>query len=255
MKNNFKGVLLDLDGVVYEDNILIDGAHETIEILKKRNMPFRFITNTTIKTRNEIALKLSSLGIETNPQSIFSAIYSANKFVETQNYKNVLLLVPKNVMETFSVKYEPGNKVDAVIVADIGADFNFEILNKAFSYLLEGADLIAAHKNRYWKNERKFQVDAGGFITLLEYAAGVKAKIIGKPAKPFFNMALKDMELSAGEVLMVGDDVTTDIDGAKHCGIKSALVKTGKFRESDLKEHNPDFVISSIKELPEILFT
>ena len=61
------------------------------------------------------------------------------------------------------------------------------------------------------------------------------------------------MELDKNEVIMVGDDIISDILGAKSCFLKTCLVKTGKFKESDLLKAKPDFVINSIADLPKLL--
>jgi len=85
---------------------------------------------------------------------------------------------------------------------------------------------------------------------MLEDAANVKATYIGKPSKFIFEMALKTMDIERNTVLMVGDRVSSDIRGAKNAGIKSVLVKTGEFKESDLAgDVQPDHIVDSISEI------
>ncbi len=89
---------------------------------------------------------------------------------------------------------------------------------------------------------------------MLEDATGVKATYIGKPSQFIFNIALESMGVESRRVLMVGDRVATDIMGAKKAGIKSVLVKTGEFKESDLSgDIQPDFIIKSLKGIEGIL--
>jgi ribonucleotide monophosphatase NagD (HAD superfamily) len=97
-------------------------------------------------------------------------------------------------------------------------------------------------------------LSAGPFVTALEYATGRSAVIMGKPSKDFFNLALADMGLDAGQTAMIGDDVITDICGAQAAGIKGILVKTGKYREDSLRTtpKTPDLVIDSIAHIREI---
>lgn len=250
-KGDISGLLIDLDGVIYQDNELIDGALNTINYLKQHSIPFRFLTNATIKTRNEICKQLADLGIEVSISSIFSALFAAELYLTEQKFKNVFALLPANVLTDFPFKYDETKEVDCVIVGDYGKQFTFDILDNAFRFILGGAELVAAHKNKYWRNNNKLQLDGGPFVSLLEYACDTKAKLIGKPAFTFFEMAIKNMGLEPEQILMVGDDINTDILGGQNAGVRTAMVKTGKFRESDLKQDiTPDFVINSIKDIP-----
>ena len=248
---NIKGFLIDLDGVVYQDNKLIEGARDAIEYLKKNKIPFRFLTNTTTKTTAHINEKLQAFGINVPENVIFSALSAAKKFIERKKYKNVFLMLPHKANSAFRQNFDETKNIDAVLIGDMGELFTYELLNRAFTYLLQGADLIAAHKNKYWKDAEKLKLDAGGFVTLLEYAADTQAFLIGKPNADFFKSAIDDMNLKPQDVLMVGDDIMSDIVGAQNCGVKTAHVKTGKFRTTDLKNKyvKPDYVIDSIRNI------
>ena len=98
-------------------------------------------------------------------------------------------------------------------------------------------------------------MDIGAFIHGLEYASNRQAMMIGKPSVDFFNIALADMQLSISEVLMIGDDIDSDIGGAQQAGIKSVLVRTGKYRQAyaDASNIKPDLLLDSIADLPKIL--
>ncbi len=88
-------------------------------------------------------------------------------------------------------------------------------------------------KNRYFKEADGFSLDAGAFVHALEMASGINAIVLGKPAKEFFLQAIKDFNCSPKEVVMVGDDVEADVNGALSAGLQSILVQTGKYRISD----------------------
>ena len=124
-----------------------------------------------------------------------------------------------------------------------------------FRALINGASLIAAAKNRYFKDsDNDLSLDAGGFVEALEFASNKRAKIIGKPSKEFFYLAIKSLNLQPNEVLMVGDDIKSDILGAKKAGLKTALVKTGKFTNRDLQKGiKPDFLLDSVANLLEVI--
>jgi HAD superfamily hydrolase (TIGR01458 family) len=123
-----------------------------------------------------------------------------------------------------------------------------------FRRLTDGASLIAMHRNRYWMTADGLQMDAGAYVAALEYAAGVSATICGKPAQAYFEGALGSLGVMPERALMVGDDVTNDVVGAQLAGLTGVLVRTGKFRPSDLQhEPPPQHVIDSLASLPSLL--
>jgi ribonucleotide monophosphatase NagD (HAD superfamily) len=103
--------------------------------------------------------------------------------------------------------------------------------------------------------EDGLSLSAGPFVRALEFATNKKATIVGKPSKTFFELALMDMGLEAGQVAMIGDDITTDMGGARSMGMQGILVRTGKYRE-DAGEPagiRPDYLLDSIGQLPDIV--
>jgi ribonucleotide monophosphatase NagD (HAD superfamily) len=105
---------------------------------------------------------------------------------------------------------------------------------------------------RYWQAADGISLDVAPFVAALEHASGRRAVVLGKPAKPFFVAAVERLGLPAGEVVMVGDDAQADVQGAQAAGLRGVLVKTGKFRPTDLAgDAQPDGAIDSIAELPQ----
>jgi HAD superfamily hydrolase (TIGR01458 family) len=111
------------------------------------------------------------------------------------------------------------------------------------------------HRNRWWQTSRGPFLDAGAFVAGLEYAAGVEAEVVGKPSRAYFEAALAELGAAAEEAVMVGDDVESDIGGAKNAGLRAVLVRTGKFREEALTSAavKPDDVVASIADVPALL--
>ena len=96
---------------------------------------------------------------------------------------------------------------------------------------MDGAELIALQKNRYWETSEGLSLDAGPFVSALEYATGREAEVVGKPSPAFFELALGELGVSADRAAMVGDDVEADVGGAMDAGLAGILVRTGKYRE------------------------
>ena len=244
-----KGFLIDLDGVIYQDDQLIPGAKEFVTLLDKNNIPFRFITNSSLKTEDEISGKLNKMGLDVKSEYIFSALTSAKHYVKNKKYKNGKALLPEKSAKYF--RYNPDKKIDCVLDGDLGEAFQFDILNSSFKLLMSGADLLAVHKNRFWKVDNELRLDAGGFVKLLEYASGKKAEIIGKPSAIFFNQVINDIKIKPKNLAMIGDDMETDILGAAKQNISTILVKTGKTDKKLLKKFSvkPDVVVDSVASL------
>ena len=107
---------------------------------------------------------------------------------------------------------------------------------------------------RYWQAPDGLRLDTAPFIMALAHASGAEPVVLGKPAQAFFKVALDMLGVSAGDALMLGDDIRGDVQGAQAAGIAGALVRTGKFRDGDLALGiEPDLVMTSIDELPEKL--
>ena len=243
-----KGILLDIGGVLYEGDKPIKGAIETLKILRKK-YKIRFLSNTSRIPPKKLYEKLISLGFEIEEQEIFTALKAAKMFLENEK-ANAFILATDEAKEYFN---DLTGEIKYVLVCDAYKNFTYENLNKAFRFLERGAGFLATNKNKYFKDTDGLSLDAGGFVKCLEFASGKDAKILGKPNCEFFSLAITDMGLNKNEILMVGDDIISDILGAKSCWLKTALVKTGKYKPSDLKKAKPDILIDSITDLPKIL--
>jgi HAD superfamily hydrolase (TIGR01458 family) len=145
--------------------------------------------------------------------------------------------------------------VDAVIAGDLGDRWDYEVLNRAFRRLMDGAELIALQKNRYWETSEGISLDAGPFVAALEYATGREAEVLGKPSDAFFQLALSELGVGADAVAMVGDDVEADVGGAMDAGLAGILVRTGKYREDQVRASGiePTATVDSIAEVPQLL--
>lgn len=243
-----KGLLLDIGGVLYEGEKPIPKAIQTLKKLREK-YKIRFLSNTSRIPPEKLYEKLKNMGFELEKNEIFTALKAAKMFLENEK-SNAFVLATDEAREYFN---DLKGEIKYVLVCDAYKNFTYENLNQAFRYLENGAGFIATNKNRYFKDTDGLSLDTGGFVKCLEFASAKEAKILGKPNCEFFSLAIKDMGLNKNEVIMVGDDIISDILGAKTCWLKTAMVKTGKFKTSDLNKAKPDFLIDSIADLPKIL--
>lgn len=252
------GVLLDLDGVFYQGEKSITGAADVVDWLNKQNIPHLFLTNTSSRPRTAIVDKLSCFGIHTSIQQILTPPVATVRWLEENiPTKKIALFIPKATQVEFEnitiSDDENDNSIAAIIVGDLGKDWDFSTLNKAFRMLMHKhkPQLIALGMTRYWQADDGLRLDVAPFITALAYASDTSPLVMGKPANIFYKTALNILGIPANQTIMIGDDIQSDVGGAQQAGMRGVLVRTGKFRETDLDQSiKPDGILNSIRDFP-----
>ncbi len=252
MKASIRGILFDLDGVLYVGPKVIAGAMEAVDQIRASGISCRFVTNTSTLSLDSLRSKINALGFSIPKHELISAPQAVLLYLRCQPDPVCRLLLADDIKKDFMKFRQSDTEANYIIVGDIGAAWSYPLMNEIFNCLMNGAKLIAIHKNRFWQTENGLQMDIGGFIDALEYASGTKARIFGKPAGDFFQMAVSDMKLRPSEVAIIGDDIDADVGGGQQAGLYGILVKTGKYRQNYLETSSikPDLVIDSIKDLP-----
>lgn len=253
-----RGVLLDLDGVVYVGDSLVPGAVDVVDWLSREGIPYRFLTNTTSRPRAAIVEKLSSMGIRAADDDILAPAVAAMSWIRSTSPGRPALFVPEATASEF-VESDPlpddaEEGAGAVVVGDLGEGWDFATFNRAFRLLMAKPRprLVALGRTRYWRADDGLRLDAGPFVRALEYATATTAVVMGKPARAFYRTAVEGLGLAPNDVVMVGDDIRTDVEGAQRAGLTGVLVRTGKYVATDLdSDVTPDAVLDSIAELPD----
>lgn len=253
-------ILFDLDGVLYEGNKAINGAADAVNWFTHNHIPHLFLTNTTSIPRSELVTKLAGFGINSATENFLTPPVAARQWLQKNNINNIALFVPETTREEFSdFNLVPDDKgisndnVGAIIIGDLGEQWTFETMNRIFRLLINNpkAALIALGMTRYWKSTSGLQLDVGPMIKAFEYATGVEAVVTGKPAKAFFQAAIAVLDMH-DNIIMIGDDIQSDIQAAQHAGLQAIQVRTGKFSETDLESGiTPDAILDSVAALPE----
>jgi HAD superfamily hydrolase (TIGR01458 family) len=249
-----EAILIDLDGVLYVEDEVVDGAREAIEQLRALGLALRFVTNTTARSHERTLQKLSDLGFSVAEHELLTPAALAVKFCREHDYQRVALIMNEEVKRDFAGLKE-NDEADAVIIGDLGPAFGYDVLNRAFRQVMNGAELIALQKNRYWMRADGLSLDVGPFVAAIEFATGRQAYVVGKPARGFFDGVLAELGVGAAAAAMIGDDVESDIGGALQAGLTAILVRTGKYREERLHESaiHPTTVVNSIADVPRLL--
>lgn len=248
-------ILLDVDGVLHVSGEPIPGAAEAVAQLRADGHRLRFVTNATTRSKAQLGEDLRAMGLEVDDAEVQT---TADAAVRALKGKRVLALTMHALVGDLEGIELVGEGADAVLIG--GADetpetnlvFSYMNLARAFSEIELGADVYCLHRNRWWQTKRGPMLDAGAFVAGLEYAADTEAVVLGKPSASYFEAACEALDADPGMTWMIGDDLESDVVGARGIGMKTVLVRTGKFRPDEVERSRvqPDGIVSSLAHLP-----
>jgi HAD superfamily hydrolase (TIGR01458 family) len=250
---SFRGVLLDIDGVLHVSLQAVAGANETLLWLEQRGYQICFVTNTTTSSRATLVQNLKKIGLSLDEERVVTAPVATANYIR-QHYpdKRCWLLTKGDTARDFAGINLVESRADIIVIGGAEELLTYENMNHAFRMLMDGAILLATHTNLYWRTSEGLQLDSGPFVHALELATGQRATVLGKPNLAFFEQALLTISVQPQEAIMVGDDIENDIGGAQRAGLLGALVCTGKHNAQSplLVRIHPDVILPSIADLP-----
>ncbi len=248
-----RGVLLDIDGVLHVSMQPIRGAAEALHWLEQHGYATCFVTNTTTLARATLAERLQATGLPVGEEHLITAPVATANYIR-QHYpgKRCWVLTKGDTAADFAGIELVESGADVVVIGGAEELLSYEAMNAAFRMVMDGAVLLAMHRNLYWRTGEGLRLDSGPFVRALEAATGKEATVLGKPDRAFFEQALLAIGAAADESIMVGDDIENDVAGAQQAGLRGILVCTGKHRAGSplLEGAQPDAILPSIVELP-----
>ncbi len=252
----------DLDGVIYRGSNLIEHAAAAVNRARQLRIPVYFGTNNTHYGAEAIASRLSGLGISAGPEHVVCAA-DATAWVLAEldpPAQRALVLGTEHLAREIeragiaTVRYLDGDSVD-VVVASLDLDLSFRSLSHAHWALRHGgARLVAPSHDRNFPWSSGSLPGGGALASALAYSAGVESIMVGKPATRMFDEILKRENAHASDLVLVGDNIETDIGAAKALGARSVLVFTGVSTAEDLERaaaaDRPDYAIADLSQFP-----
>jgi HAD superfamily hydrolase (TIGR01458 family) len=256
--NDIKGILADIDGTLYFKGKPVTNSIETVSKLRKAGLKLLFLTNTDSKTPDTVYNTLLEYGFDVKREEIFTPIIALKEFLLKYPNKISFFVTTKEVAEEFQEFRQVKNSEipDFVIIGDFHDEWDVNRLNLAFQYVLKGAKLLGTQGNIYYLDRNGDPViDTGSFVYMIANAANVIPRIFGKPSKEYFLQALKKLGLKPNDVVVIGDDLESDIQGAINAEIKGILVKTGKGQliDSTNLKIKPYLILDSFSSLSELI--
>lgn len=253
------GLLVDIDGVLTVSWRALPGAASGLARLRDAGLPLRFVTNTTSASRAEIVERLGGAGFAVAIDEVLTApAATAAWLAEHRPGARCHLLTSGDPRPdlTEARLVAPEEPADVVLLGGAGPEFGYEALNRALELLLDGAELVAMHANRYWRTVAGLQLDTGAYVAALERAAGVEAVVVGKPSPALFATGVAELAAAPERCAMVGDDLESDVLAAQHAGLRGVLVRTGKYHADALAAalpDHPDRVVDDFGAVPDLL--
>ena len=249
-------VLLDLDGTVYEGSRPVPGAAAAVGRLRQAGLAVRFVTNTDSVTQEALVERLGRLGLPAAAGEVLTPVALADRLFAARPGSRVLAVASPAIRELLARHLAgPGERPTAVLLCDPSYGATYAELDAAFRAVRAGAELIASQVARVARRDDGEHLDTGGWVRLLEYATGVRARVLGKPSPEFFRLAVDAAGVPPERALAVGDDLGADVAGARAAGARAVLVRTGKGAEPPPEQAgaDPDAVIDSVADLPALL--
>ncbi|AZG46191.1 HAD-IIA family hydrolase [Gordonia insulae] len=257
------GLLLDIDGVMVTSWKALPGAVDAVAALEEQGYPRMFLTNTTSRSRGEIAAALNDCGFDVAPDEILTAAKLTAEYLSANHPgKRVWVLNEGPIAEDMTgveLTDDP-SRAQVVVLGGAGPVFDHRALSQVLELMVAGVPVIAMHRSMTWSTAQGLSIDTGVYLEGLEKAAGRKIRAIGKPSPLGFRHAVDLMQVEPTQVVMVGDDMHNDVLGAQAAALTGVLVRTGKFREDALRDLQrdefgpvPDHIIDSLADLPDLM--
>ncbi|GHM98926.1 acid sugar phosphatase [Cytophagales bacterium WSM2-2] len=246
-----KGLLIDMDGVIYGGDTLIEGADLFINQLLKDGVPFMFMTNNSQRTRIDAVRKLSRMGISVKEEHIYTSAMATGKFLASQIPGGTAYVLGEGGL--LSSLHENGislvNADPDFVVLGEGRNFTLEMVQRAVDMILAGAKFVITNRDPSPKKKGWDNLGIAATSAMIEEATGVKAFVVGKPSPVMMRSARKALGLETAETTVIGDTMDTDIRGGVQMGYKTILVLSGITKKEDLTRFafKPDKIADSVK--------
>ena len=260
---NKKLIIFDMDGTIYLGKNLIDGTLDAFNYLKKHNIDYIFFTNNSSHDLDFYYKKVSNFGIECDlKHNFYSSTEVTISYLKDMGVKNIYVVGNKCLKDKLAKhfnyidRYNPNQKIDAV-VAGFSTELVYDELKGACLYL-QTLDIPFIATNGDWRcpiEDGLYIPDCGGMCEWIYRCTGKKATVMGKPNPEIIDYLAKEFNVLKDQILVVGDRLYTDILVGVNAGVDSLCVLSGESSLEDVKnyEHQPTYILDSIKDLPGLL--
>lgn len=255
---NIEMFLLDMDGTIYLDDDVFDGAIDFLNTIKNKNKKFIYLTNNSSKSKELYLEKLNRLGFPAKEENIFTSGMAMGMYLNEHYINKKVYLVGTKALEKELHLYNVNLIQDNPDIVLFGFDreLNYEKLEKACEFIDNGAIFLATNCDLVCpiKNGR-YIPDCGSMCRMITNATGVEPKYIGKPEPDMINILANKYNIDKKNIAMIGDRVYTDITAGYNAGTLTICVLSGESTMKTIEESSvkPDMIVNSVKDLIDLL--
>ena len=255
-----RGVLFDMDGVVYIGSRLLPGVVEMFDYLERTGRKWLCVTNNASRTPAQFVEKLAGMGVRARPEQILGSAEATASWLVEQIEQNgwprgKAIIVGqdglRSALKQYGIELTTDSAEATYAIAGINFELTYEELARAALAIRNGAKFIGTNSDPSYPSERGLLPGAGSILALLTAATGVAPIVIGKPNRGMYDQAVRRIGADVEEVMMVGDRYDTDISGALTVGLVSTGVLTGVSSRSEFEDapQPPHLIAEDLIEL------
>lgn len=257
LADRFDGLLIDLDGVVWIGREPVPGSPQALRALLEAGKRLVFVTNNPGRPPAAYAERLRELGVEVAEGQIVTAgMVVARLAGEAAGVGGSAFVIGASALKGMIaaagarlLEGEAGREADVVVVSG-HRGFDYAELLTAKRALDRGAALFATSHDPTMPFPGGEVPGTGAVLAAVEVASGRSAEIAGKPERHLFEMAIEAVG-SDGRLAMVGDRISSDVEGGRRAGLETVLVLSGTTSraEAEAADPAPDHVLESLGDL------
>lgn len=249
-----KTLIFDLDGTMYRGNQVIESAKHFLDYCRKNEIPFLFLTNNSMRTPQENAIHMLNMGYEgIDAKHFYNSAMASVEYVAEHYSSRKAYYIGKDGMKQALLDggFLITDKDPDFVFIGLDKDADYHSYSKALTYLLKGAKLIGTNKDWILAKPGGFEMGNGSIVAMFEYASHQKSPDIAKPSYPILKYCLEHYGLNKEDVLLIGDNLGTDIKLGYNHGIQTVFVETGVHTRADLEDFDvkPTYVVSNLMDL------
>lgn len=271
MNKPIKNLILDMDGVLWRGDTPMSGLVEFFDTLRAADIGFILATNNATKTVVMYTERLARFGVQVLPQQILTsaeatASYMTGRFpsgsaiyvIGAKGLHDAISARGFHILSTVDVHLEAKSFAPitaAAVVAGFSPNMTYQDVAMGAHLINQGVPFIGTNPDATYPTEIGPMPGAGATLAMLIAATGVQPTIIGKPGPVIFQEAVDRLGGDPSAVAMVGDRLSTDIQGAKAAGLQAILVLSGisTREEAEIGPVRPDYIFADITELAAFL--
>lgn len=261
--STLRGVLIDLDGVVYTGRDPIPGADKFLDEARRRGLQFLLVTNNSTTSPELVAERLRGMRIEVEPSEILTSAQAAVGYVRRHAERGATVRIVgeaglRQAAEEEGLVVVDGDARSEWVIAGLDRAFTYEKLAAATRAIMGGAHFVATNADALLPVEGGQVVPgAGTMIAAIKTATAVEPVVVGKPEPGLFEHGLQRLGgLAADRVAMIGDRLDTDVDGGRRAGLRTILVLSGVTSRAEAAAASPpaDATLPNLASVTELLW-